>query len=139
MKVRATRELLAPLEDVWSFLAEPHNLAGWWPGIGGVQPDRRGFAPGARWQVTRGPTPGLIRGPAYTTALLVTEIEPMRRFVFHLTDERTLAELELEDGGGGRTRAELTIQSPFLLGFRRNLARQALGRLHALLRTAERG
>ena len=43
--------LLAARSDVWSFLAEPHHLADWWPRIRGVQPDRRGFAPGARWGV----------------------------------------------------------------------------------------
>ena len=47
----ASRELLASRADVWKFLSEPFNLPDWWPGIGGVQPDRRGFAPGARWQV----------------------------------------------------------------------------------------
>ena len=37
--------------DVWGFLAEPYHLSDWWPGIVGVEPDRRGFAPGARWKV----------------------------------------------------------------------------------------
>ena len=32
--------------DVWAFLAEPYHLSDWWPGITGVEPDRRGFAPG---------------------------------------------------------------------------------------------
>ena len=45
--VRASRELLAPIEDVWDFVAEPHNLPNWWPRVGGVHPDRRGLAPGA--------------------------------------------------------------------------------------------
>ena len=44
--VRASRELLAPIEDVWEFVAEPHNLPNWWPRVGGVHPDRRGLAPG---------------------------------------------------------------------------------------------
>src|SRR5439155_9080387 len=35
-----SREVLAPREDVWMFLAEPYHLADWWPGIRGVQPDR---------------------------------------------------------------------------------------------------
>ena len=41
-RVAASRELLAPREDIWSFLAEPHHLADWWPGVRGVEPDRRG-------------------------------------------------------------------------------------------------
>ena len=32
----ATRELLAPRPDVWQFLADPHNLADWWPGVHAV-------------------------------------------------------------------------------------------------------
>ena len=36
----AARELLAPRADVWAFLAEPYNLPDWWPGIGGLQPER---------------------------------------------------------------------------------------------------
>ena len=49
----ATRELLASREDVWRFLAEPYHLSDWWPGIVGVEPDRRGFEVGARWRVAR--------------------------------------------------------------------------------------
>ena len=44
-------ELLAPRADVWAFLAEPYHLSDWWPGITGVDPDLRGFAPGARWRI----------------------------------------------------------------------------------------
>ena len=47
----ASRELLASRDDVWRFFAAPNHLADWWPGIVGVEPDRRGFAAGARWQV----------------------------------------------------------------------------------------
>jgi uncharacterized protein YndB with AHSA1/START domain len=28
-RVRASRELLAPLDDVWDFVAEPYNLPKW--------------------------------------------------------------------------------------------------------------
>jgi uncharacterized protein YndB with AHSA1/START domain len=40
MRVAAKRELLAPPQDVWAFLVEPHNLSDWWPGIAAVHPDR---------------------------------------------------------------------------------------------------
>jgi hypothetical protein len=53
-----TRELLASGADVWKFLAEPYHLSDWWPGIVGVQPDHRGFAPGARWTVSMVDDPG---------------------------------------------------------------------------------
>ena len=48
MTVVAKRELLAPIHDVWGFLADPHHLPDWWPGIAGVEPDRRGLGRGAR-------------------------------------------------------------------------------------------
>ena len=57
----AERVLLAPLDDVWDFLAEPYNLADWWPGIAGVEPDRRGLAAGARWKVVGPSQPGYFR------------------------------------------------------------------------------
>jgi len=81
----ASRELLAPREDVWRFLAEPYHLADWWPGLVGVDPDRRGFAEGARWEVSlieepvsfgllRLPTLGRASGPRVTAMLLVTGV-----------------------------------------------------------------
>ena len=60
----ARKELLAPLEDVWLFLAEPHHLTDWWPGVAGVTPDRRGLAPGARWRLHAPMRPSLLRRPA---------------------------------------------------------------------------
>jgi uncharacterized protein YndB with AHSA1/START domain len=135
MRVRASRELLAPVEDVWGFLAEPRHLADWWPGIAGVEPDRRGLATGARWLVTGGPQPGLLRRPNDSWTLVVTAAEPARRFAFHLTGDRLDAELTLEARGRDRTEAELELRSPFLLGTRRGLAKQALERLHALVQT----
>ena len=48
MRVEARAVLLAPPEDVWKLLAEPYRLRDWWPGWPGVEPDRRGLAPGAR-------------------------------------------------------------------------------------------
>jgi hypothetical protein len=78
----ASRELLASREDVWKFLAEPHHLADWWPGITGVGPDRRGFAAGARWDVLLvegglGARASAVRrpsGPRVTATLLVTGV-----------------------------------------------------------------
>jgi len=135
VKVRASRELLASVEDVWGFLAEPHHLADWWPGIAGVQPDRRGLAPGARWRVSGGPQPGLLRRPNDSWTLVITAVEPAQRLAFHLTGDRIDAELTLEPRGRDRTQAELELRSPFLLGTRRSLAKDALERLHALVQT----
>ena len=33
---RGSVELLAPVEDVWTYLAEPYHLSDWWPGIATV-------------------------------------------------------------------------------------------------------
>jgi hypothetical protein len=73
----ASRELLASREDVWRFLAEPYHLPDWWPGITGVVPDRRGFATGARWEISR--TEGRMSGFGWSgsraqATLLVTGV-----------------------------------------------------------------
>src|SRR5213075_1237535 len=78
--------LLAPLDDVWTFLAEPYNLADWWPGVSGVEPDRRGLAPGARWKVVGPDQPTYLRRPQATGMLLVLDVVPMQRISFQLTN-----------------------------------------------------
>ena len=91
----ARRELLASRADVWGFLAEPYHLSDWWPGIVSVQPDRRGFATGARWHVTviadplrlgplRFPRVGRPTGPSSVGTLVITSIEPQRLWAFEL-------------------------------------------------------
>jgi len=138
MRSQDSKELLAPLEDVWSFLSEPHNFSDWWPGIGGVQPDRRGFAEGARWTLFRGSEPGLLQRPNAPQMLVVTGLEPYKRFVFNLPRERMDAELLLEPVGHDHTLADLTVVGPFMWGWsQRSLARRVLERLHDLLQTAE--
>ena len=132
----ASRELLASRADVWAFLSEPFNLPDWWPGIGGVQPDRRGFAPGARWQVVGDSRPSLLRKPNLTGMLLVLAVEPYERFAFQLTGERLQVELRLSEPEPKRTLAQLTVSGPALVGLRRSLPGKALTRLHALVQTA---
>jgi uncharacterized protein YndB with AHSA1/START domain len=131
-----SRELLAPLDDVWFFLVEPHHFSDWWPGVAGVTPDRRGLAPGARWRLHAGTRPSLFRRPAVESTLMVLEVEPPTRVAWYLTSERLDVELTLADSGPRRTRAELTVTGPFLVGLRRSLPRNALNRLHALCQTA---
>ena len=130
----AERVLLAPLDDVWAFLAEPYNLADWFPGVSGVQPDRRGLAPGARWQVLGPNQPSWFKKPDASGTLLVLDVVPMRRLAFQLTGQRLDAELELEQREG-RTRARLIVDAPFLL-VRRSFPHQALARLYDLVQTA---
>ena len=136
MRFQAARELLAPPEDVWAFLADPHHLPDWWPGIAGVQPDRRGVAPGARWGVTAGNRPTLFRKPRTSDTLLVTAVEPMQRIAFRLIGERVGADLTLQSRGGRRTLAALTVDGPLVIGFSRSLPQKALNRLYDLCQTA---
>jgi uncharacterized protein YndB with AHSA1/START domain len=141
----AERTLLAPVEDVWAFLAEPYNLADWFPGVGGVEPDRRGLAPGARWSirgsdVTSGPTvgpllgPGMFKRPGAAGVLIVTDVVPGRRFAFQLIDERIDAELELEPLDSLRTKVTLVVDGSWW-SMRRSFAQRALRALFDLIQT----
>ena len=133
----ARKELLAPLEDVWLFLAEPHHLSDWWPGVAGVTPDRRGLAPGARWKLHAPMRPALLRRPASeSTAARCIEVEPP--IAGHLVHDRRAPgrRAPLEDAGNHHTNAELTVSGPFMVGLRRTFPRTALNRLYALCQTA---
>jgi uncharacterized protein YndB with AHSA1/START domain len=132
----AARTLLASRSDTWDFLAEPHNLADWWPGIAGVQPDRRGLAPGARWQVTGNDRPGYLRRPQATGKLLVLAVEPLERIAFQLSGDRIDAELRLRAVEADRTELQLTVSGPWLIGLNRRYPQRALARIYALLQPA---
>jgi hypothetical protein len=56
--------LLAARLEVWVFLARAVSPADWWPGVSGVEPDRRGAAAGGRWRVITSTEPTLFRKPA---------------------------------------------------------------------------
>ena len=133
--VSVSRELLAPLDDVWAFVSEPHNFPNWWPRVGGVQPDRRGFVPGARWQILGENKPSLLRRPEAVGHLTVLTVEPKRLISFHLSGDRLEVELTLEPAADDRTRASLRVKGPWLVGLSRALPREALFRLHALCQT----
>lgn len=133
--VTVSRELLAPLDDVWAFVADPHNFPNWWPRVGGVHPDRRGLVPGARWQVQGENKPTLLRRPEAVGQLVVLAVEPMRLLRFQLTGDRLEVELTLEPDGENRSRAHLRVHGPWLVGLSRALPREALFRLHALCQT----
>jgi hypothetical protein len=135
-RASASRELLARREDVWAFVAEPHHFPDWWPGIGGVQPGRRGFAEGARWAISGTDRPSLLRRATSSGMLLVTGIQAPERFAWTLTGDHIDAELRLEERGPDRTVATLDVAAPWLYGFSRALPRRALTRLHALCQTA---
>ena len=143
----AERTLIAPLDDVWAFLAEPYNLSDWWPGIGGVQPDRRGVAPGARWTIrgseflTDDPVrplfgPGMFRRPGAAGVLLIVDVVPMRRLAFQLTAERIEAEIELAPVDANHTSVTLTVDAGWGT-LSRSYAKDALRRLYDLLQTGD--
>jgi uncharacterized protein YndB with AHSA1/START domain len=131
----ADRTLLAPLEDVWAFLAEPYNLPDWWPGMSGVEPDRRGLAPGARWKVLGPKEPTLLHKPDAAGTLLVLEVVPMSRIAFQVVAQRVDAELELREIEEGRTEVSLVVDAP-LLAIRRSFPAKALAGLYDLVQTA---
>jgi uncharacterized protein YndB with AHSA1/START domain len=133
----AARELLAPREDVWAFLAEPNHLSDWWPGVNGVQPDRRGLAPGARWQV-RGlgrPTYVVGRRPDVAGTLIFLEVKPPEFASWQFVNGSIDVELQLTELSADRTRAELSVGASLFGGLRRSLPHKALTRLHALCQT----
>jgi uncharacterized protein YndB with AHSA1/START domain len=125
---QATLELLAPRTDVWAFLAEPYHLSDWWPGITGVEPDRRGFAPGARWKVLATKRNVLV-GPRPTeTMLLIREIDPYERWTWHLLKPKTDVEIRLRSTADGRTAVTVSTS--------RGSASAAVKRLYDLVQTA---
>jgi uncharacterized protein YndB with AHSA1/START domain len=125
---QATLELLAPRADVWAFLAEPYHLADWWPGITGVDPDRRGFAPGARWKVLATKR-NVFAGPRPTeTMLLIREIDPYERWSWHLLNPKTDVEIRLRSSGEDRTTVTIATS--------RGSADRAARRLYDLVQTA---
>jgi Polyketide cyclase / dehydrase and lipid transport len=139
-RVVASREILAPREEVWRFIAEPHHLSDWWPGVRGVRPDRRGLAPGARWQLTASPQTGglmgaFLRSPeaAGTVVVLDVRTNELARLLF--VDDRIEAEIHLEAARDSHTRVMLAIEGPWLR-VSRSLPRRALNQLYALCQTA---
>ncbi len=87
----AARELLASREDVWAYFVEPRHLSDWWPGIRTVEPDRRGFAQGARWRVMAVEEPNFSllptrrdRGSLVEQTLVVHEVAPYEFWAWEL-------------------------------------------------------
>ena len=139
VRIEAHIELVASRPDVWALLVEPEHLADWWPAYASIRPDRRGLSEGARWQVVRGGSIGLLRRPESVGTLVITAVEPEHRLGWNDVQQRFDAELVLEPAAEGLTRASLSIDAPGLRAIAeglRPLPRQALARLHALCQTA---
>jgi uncharacterized protein YndB with AHSA1/START domain len=138
MRIEASRELQAPADDVWALLAEPYHLSDWWPGYATIRPDRRGLATGARWQVARSQSPGLLRRPGGSGLIVLSNVEPGRRLAWNDVEQSFAATIDIEPGNG-TTRALVSLEAPWwrirLEGLRQ-APQQALSRLHALCQTA---
>jgi hypothetical protein len=124
----ASRELLAGRSDVWAFLAEPYHLADWWPTITGVEPDRRGLAPGARWKVIVASKNIFVGVRRRESMLLVRVVEPYERFAWHVLSPKEDAEVSLMAVEQDRTLVTV--------GCTRNSPERALQRLYDLVQTA---
>jgi len=139
VRVEAQAELIATRGEVWELLAEPRHLADWWPDYSTIRPDRRGAAEGARWQVVRGSTPGLLRRPGGEGMLVITKVETELRLAWHDLQQDFDAEISLEPAPEGHTRATLVVEAPawrIVAEGLRSTPRHALARLHALCQTA---
>jgi uncharacterized protein YndB with AHSA1/START domain len=124
----AALELLAPRADVWAFLAEPYNLPDWWPGLTGVEPDRRGLAAGARWKAVVLKR-NVFTGPrAVETLVLVREVEPFERVAFHVLATRQDGEVRLRASARDRTVATVAVS--------KGSPARAVRRLYDLVQTA---
>ena len=122
----ARLELLAPRADVWAFLAEPYHLSDWWPGITGVEPDVRGFAPGARWKVHATKRNIFVGRRTVETMVLIREIDPFERWTWHLLKPATDVEIRLRAVAEDRTEVTVTGGD----------AARAVKRLYDLVQTA---
>jgi uncharacterized protein YndB with AHSA1/START domain len=125
---RSSLELLAPRRDVWAFLAEPYHLSDWWPGITGVEPDRRGFAPGARWKVLATKRNIFVGPRPRETMLLIREIEEYERWTWHLLAPKTDVEIRLQSAGAEKTLVTISASG--------GSPSRALRRLYELVQTA---
>jgi uncharacterized protein YndB with AHSA1/START domain len=121
-------ELLAPRADVWRFLAEPYHLSDWWPGITGVDPDLRGFAPGARWRVHSTKRNIFTGSRTVETMVLIREIDPYERWAWHLLQPATDVEIRLRAVAEDRTLVSVSVS--------RGSSARAVKRLYDLVQTA---
>ena len=116
----ASRVLLAPIDDVWAFLAEPYNLADWWPGVSGVEPDRRGLVAGRALDGASAPTAPATSASRWRPARCsCSAVVPGERIAFQLAGDRIDADLKLHAVDEARTEVSLVVDGPWLIGLRR--------------------
>jgi uncharacterized protein YndB with AHSA1/START domain len=136
-RYEARRTLPAPVEEVWSVLADPARWPEWWPGLVGAAPSvRRALAPGAHWHLEGTNRPSFRRRPQLGGSLLVLEVVPLKHVSFQLTSEHAEVELDLAPVEDGETQATLAVETPRFGGMGRTVPSQALAGLAALVRPA---
>jgi len=138
VRAEESQVLAAPREDVWELVAEPFHLPDWWPGYTGVQPDRRGLAENARWEVIRGRRPGLMRKPHGKGLIVIHRVTPARELAWQDLAQRLDMGLLLGDEDG-QTNATAWVEGSWWRFYTEGahaLPRQALARLHHLCQTA---
>ena len=134
-RYEARRTLPAPVEDVWSVLADPARWSEWWPGLVAADPTvRRALAPGALWHLQGSDRPSFRRRPQLGGSLLILEVVPLEHVSFQLMSEHAEVELDLEPVEGDATQARLVVESPRFGGMGRGFPSQALARLADLVR-----
>jgi uncharacterized protein YndB with AHSA1/START domain len=136
--IEAQKVLLSPREDVWGLISEPYHLPDWWPAYSGVQPDRRGLAVGARWQVIRLPR-AFYRRPDERAVIIISRVERGRELSWQDLGSGIECGIRLENAGTGRTQATLHVAGPswrIWIEGARGLPENAAGRLYDLCQTA---
>ena len=137
--IEASGEILSSRGDVWALVAEPYHLPDWWPGYSGVRPDRRGLAEGARWEVVRSRSPGLLRRPEGEGVIVITRVIEAYELRWNDVQQDLQAGLALDNAGTGRTRATVSVSGPWWRLYvegGRSLPSRALTRLQDLCQTA---
>lgn len=131
MNSSATDVVPASRAEVWAILAEPLHLPDWWPGLLAVEPDRRGFAPGARWRATVARRNPFLGSSRVETAILLRDVDLYERWTWHLVNPRVDVEIVLRATGEAETEVTVTTS-------RGRAAREAVRRLRELVLTVRR-
>jgi len=134
-RYEARRTLPAPVEVVWSVLADPTRWPEWWPGLVSAQPSvRNALAPGAHWNLEGTERPSFRHRPQLGGSLLILSVVPLQHVAFQLSGEHAEVELDLRPVEDGETQMTIAVESPRFSGMGRSVPSEALAGLAALVR-----
>jgi hypothetical protein len=107
-QAHATKELLAPRDDVWAFVSAAGRLADWWPGIFAAQDN------GVTWTIEGEEREGLARvadpGDNERTESVAVEKSPPGLLRLRFDRSGYDVQLSLAASASNRTQAALTIE-----------------------------